>query len=79
MYSALLKSIADMFANFFNWRTSANENQLEREVIEDKRDCEKAWNYAESAIEVVEKNAVFIKKKDKFRFDFFVKRFRKFK
>lgn len=79
MYSALLKSIADMFANFFNWRTSANENQLGREVIDDKRDCERACNYAESAIEIAEKSAVFLKKKDKFRFDFFVKKFRRFK
>lgn len=78
MYSALLKSIADMFANFFSWRTSASNNQLGREVIDDKRDCERACNYAESAIEIAEK-AVFLNKKDKFRFDFFVKRFRKFK
>lgn len=78
MYSALLKSIADMFANFFNWRTSASDNQLGREVIDDKRDCERACNYAESAIEIAEK-AAFLNKKDKFRFDFFVKRFRKFK
>lgn len=78
MYSALLKAVADMFASFFNWRSSANETQLEREVIEDKRDCERACNYAESAIEIAEKG-VFLKKNDKFRFNFFVKKFRKFK
>ena len=79
MYSLLLKSFADMFSSFFNWRTSASDNQLGREVIEDKQNYEKACNYAEKAIEIIEKDAVFIKKQDRFRFKFFVKKFRKYK
>lgn len=78
-YETAIKAISDMFACFFSWRTAETENRLEKEVIEDKRDCERACSCAESAIEIAEKGAVFLKRKDKFRFDFFVKRFRKYK
>lgn len=78
-YETAIKAISDIFVNFFKWRTAETENRLEKEVIEDKRDCERACNYAERAIEIADKGAVFLKRKDMFRFDFFVKRFRRYK
>lgn len=68
-----------MFANLFNWRTSVSDNEATHEIIDDKQDLERACNYAENAFAAVEAGAVFHKKNQKFKYDFFLKKFRKYR
>lgn len=75
---AVVQAVADMFANFFGWRTSAENNKATTEVINDKKDLEKACNYAESAFEIVEAHSVTPKKYSK-RLEKFIRKFRRFK
>lgn len=74
-----IRAIADMVANFFGWRTSVSDNRATAEVIDDKRDLEKACRYAEKAIELVEEEAAFLKERVEDKFKKFVKLFRKYK
>lgn len=76
---AAIRACADMIANFFGWRESVSDNQATHEVIDDKQDLEKACNYAEEAVEVVEQNAVWLEEKHKNKFTSLVKKFRKYK
>lgn len=76
---AVIKACADMIANFFGWRESVSDNQATHEVIDDKQDLEKACNFAEEAIEIVEKEAIWIESKSQSKFRLLVKKFRKYK
>ncbi len=78
-FAGVIKSVGEVFSSLFDYFKTVKENQSETEVIQDKHDMEKACRYAENAISIVEKSAFFFKKKDKFRFGYFVKKFRKFK
>ena len=75
---AVVKAVADMVANFFGWRSNAVENQATSEVIGDKRDLEKACNYAESGFEIVEAHAVLPEKYQK-KLEHFIRKFRRYK
>ncbi len=77
MITDVVKAVADMFSNFFGWRTSASDNQATHEVIDDKKDLERACSFAEEAIEIAEEHAVFLKQNYHFKFKFLVKKFRK--
>ncbi len=77
MYGALLKSIAEMFARFFDWRASASDNEVSHEVVGDKQDLERACLCAEYAFEAVEAGASFYNKRQKYKFEHFKKKFRK--
>lgn len=79
LISGMIKAIADMLGQFCGWRKSAVENQATSEVIDDKKDLEKASRYAENAIEVAEKYKTLFKKIDLKSFTHFVKKFRKYK
>lgn len=72
-------AIAEMFANFFNWRTTAIENQASSEIIQDKHDSEKACLYAEKAFDVVALSARFNNSKLQKRYKRYVKLFRKYR
>lgn len=61
---------------FFNWRSSIADNITDIEVVEDKRDLEKAIRYASDAIEIADKFGVF-KAFDRRRFDYFKNKFEK--
>ena len=78
MLTEVIKAVAEMFANFFNWRTSSVDNQSTSEVIDDKRDLEKACNYAESAFEIVEAHSITPTKYKK-RLQKLIQKFRRYK
>lgn len=79
MWASLIKPIADMFASLFNWRTSASDNEATHEVISTKKDLKKACYYADLAVEEVQDHAVFPNPKHKRAFEYFAKKFRKFR
>lgn len=79
MITDAVKAIADMFANLFNWRTVAVDNKALSEVIDDKKDLEKACNYAEEVIEYVREYAYWDTIKQQERFDHLVKKFRRYR
>lgn len=76
MITDVVKSISDMFAGLFNWRTSVNESKAVTEIVGDKRDLEKACRYADFAMMVVEHKATFVDEKSRRRFERFVRKFR---
>lgn len=76
MYSALLKSIADMLASLFDWQSVSVKNQATTEVIKDKRNTAKACGIADEALMLVERHAAFPKSKPRRRFQSLVKKFR---
>jgi len=78
-FAGVVKSVGEFFSSLFDYFKTSKENQSETEVIQDKRDLEKACRYAENAISIAEKEAIFLKKKDKFGFGYFVKKFRRYK
>ena len=76
MWELAIKALADAFASFCNWRTVCVKNQSITEVIKDKQELSEACEYAELAIELVERGAVFRKSKHQRRFRSYVRRFR---
>ncbi|PWL79720.1 hypothetical protein DBY21_02955 [Candidatus Gastranaerophilales bacterium] len=74
-----VEAIGNAVKSVFDFASTVKEEQSETEVIRDKRDSETACKYAEFAIRAVERSAVFIKKIDKFRFNYFAKKFRDYK
>ena len=79
MYSTLLKSLFDMLASLFDWRSVSIENQATSEVIKDKHRQTTACEYAEKAISIAEQRATFSKKRYRRIFASHVKNFRKYK
>ena len=77
MYSALLKSIADMLASLFDWQSMSIKNQATTEVIKDKRSTAKACGYANEALMLSERYATFQKSKPRRRFKSLLKKFRR--
>ena len=75
---AVVKAVADMIANFCGWRSNAVEHQATSEVIDDKKDLEKACNYAESAFEIIEAHASVPEKYSK-KVEHYIRKFRRFK
>lgn len=74
-----VESLLRAFSEFFNWRSILSENKPIQEVIDDKKDLEKACLFAESAISIVEADAVFNKAKQQKRFKHFVRKFRRYR
>lgn len=79
MWAAIIKPIADMFASLFNWRTSASDNEATHDVISTKKDLEKACYYADLAVEEVQNHALFPNPKYKRAFEYFAKKFRRYR
>lgn len=79
MISDLVQSLSNMFANFFSWRTSHSNNEAMHEVIDDKKDLEKACNYAESAFKIVEEEAIFSEERYEEKYNNYVKKFRRYR
>lgn len=75
----IVNSFLEAFSGFCNWRTALSENQPIKEVIEDKKDLEKACLFAEQAIAIVETSAVFPKAKQYKKYRHFVRKFRRYK
>lgn len=72
----LFQTIVATIGGWFNYRSSVVENITEVEVVEDKRDLEKAIGYAVDAIEIADKFGMF-KAFDRRRFDYFKNKFNK--
>lgn len=76
MFGVIEKLLAAI-GGWFNYRSSLADNITELEVVDDKHDLEKAIRYASDAIEIADKFALF-KAFDRRRFEYFVKKFRKY-
>lgn len=79
MYTSVLKSLLDMLASLFDWRSTTISNQAAGEVIKDKHRQAQAIEYAEKAIRIAEQRAVFNKRRYYRIFTSHVKKFRKYK
>lgn len=71
-----ITAISNMLAELFGWRTAEVERQLESEVVEDKRDLEKACGFAELALSRAEKYRHLFGKLDRHSFEKNLRKFR---
>lgn len=74
-----LDTLSNLFKAIEGWcnmHSTSIANQSTTNVLSDKKKNEKALVYAEQAIEIAETTGVF-RSKDKKRFMYFVKKFRK--
>lgn len=76
---AWLSLLLESLNSLFHWRETVSANEATHEIIDDKKDLQRACNYAELAIELVQSKAIFAKKRDKKRFQVIVKKFRRYK
>lgn len=74
-----VESLLQAFSGFFNWRSVLSENTPIKEVIDDKKDLEKACLFAESALSLAESEAIFAKAKQQKKFKHFVRKFRRYR
>lgn len=65
--------------SLFSWRKTVSDNQATHEIINDKKDLQRACNYAELALELVQSKAKFDKKRDDKKFQRLLKKFRRYK
>lgn len=79
MWNSIVSSFLECLNGLFHWREAISNNEVTHEIISDKKDLEKACNYAELAVELVQQRATFEREKDKRRFSNLVKKFRKLK
>ena len=75
----VISTAMEALAKLFSWREASIDNQAASEVINDKKDLQKACNYAELAVELVESRGFFMRNRDEKKFQIFVKKFRKYK
>jgi len=71
---ALLQAIG----GFFDWKSSENGVILEKDIVKNKKSLTKATDYAEHALLIAERYSLSYNKKDKKRFDYLLKQFRKY-
>ena len=71
---ALLQAIG----GFFDWKSSENGVILEKDIVKNKKNFAKAVDYAEHALLIAERYSLSYNKKDKKRFDYLLKQFRRY-
>lgn len=77
----MLNSLTALFqaiGGFFNWKSSENGVILEKDIIKNKKSLTKANDYAEHALLIAERYSIGYSKKDKKRFDYLLKQYRKY-
>ena len=71
---ALLQALG----GFFDWKSSENGVILEKDIIKNKKSLTKANDYAEHALLIAERYSISFTKKDKKRFDYLLKQYRRY-
>lgn len=71
---ALLQALG----GFFDWKSSENGVVLEKDIVKNKKSLSKAVDYAEHALLIAERYSLSYNKKDKKRFDYLLKQFRRY-
>lgn len=77
VFADAIEAVGEAFTSLFNYFIKLKETAPTSEVIRDKRGLERACEYAERAISLVEQRATFTKSKYSRRFKSYVKKFRK--
>ena len=72
--TALLQAIG----GFFNWKSSENGVVLEKDIVKNKKSLTKAIDYAEHALLIAERYSLSYSPKDRKRFDYLLKQFRRY-
>lgn len=76
-FSAIIKSLCDCISQIARYGQTKIENQEASSIIQDKEDLEKAGNYAEQIIEIVQKYKSSMSKKDQRKLKSLIKKFNK--
>ena len=77
MITIAISSFFRALGEWFNYRSSYAENVSEVTVAKEVKDLNKAIVYAEQAISIVATKGI-LQPRDKKRFEYFVKKFRKY-
>lgn len=78
MLNSSLTALLQAIEGFLNWKSSENGVVLEKDIVKNKKSLTKAVDYAEHALLIAERYSLSFTKKDKKRFDYLLKRFRRY-
>lgn len=78
MLNSSLTALLQAIEGFLNWKSSENGVVLEKDIVKNKKNLTKAVDYAEHALLIAERYSLSFTKKDKKRFDYLLKRFRRY-
>lgn len=73
-----LEALFKLVEGFFNWKSSDNEVILEKDILKNKKSLTKAVDYAEHALLIAERYSIGYCKKDRKRFNYLLKQFRRY-
>lgn len=74
----IISSLLDLLAKFFSLKETELGNIEKVDVIKSKRSLTKANDYAEHALLIAERYSIGFSKKDRKRFDYLLKQYRKY-
>lgn len=78
MLNSSLTALLQAIEGFLNWKSSENGVVLEKDIVKNKKNLAKAVDYAEHALLIAERYSLSFTKKDKKRFDYLLKKFRRY-
>lgn len=78
MLNSSLTALLQAIEGFLNWKSSENGVVLEKDIVKNKKNLTKAVDYAEHALLIAERYSLSFTKKDRKRFDYLLKRFRRY-
>lgn len=78
MLNSSLAALLQAIEGFFNWKSSENGVVLEKDIIKNKKSLTKAVDYAEHALLIAERYNLSFTQKDRKRFDYLLKKFRRY-
>lgn len=73
-----LEALFKLIEGFFNWKSSDNEVVLEKDIVKNKKSLAKAVDYAEHALLIADRYSIGYSKRDRKRFNYLLKQFRRF-
>lgn len=76
--SNIISSLLDLLTKFFSYKESEIDNIEKVDVVKSKKNLVRAVDYAEYALLIAERYSIGYSKKDKKRFDYLLKQYRRY-
>ena len=76
--SNIISSLLDLLTKFFSYKESEIDNIEKVDVVKNKKNLARAVNYAEYALLIAERYSLAFVPKDRRRFNYLLKQYRKY-
>lgn len=76
--SNIISSLLDLLTKFFSYKESEIDNIEKVDVVKNKKNLTKANDYAEHALLIAERYSLSYNSKDRRRFNYLLKQYRKY-